>query len=787
MVGAVVGSLTTALLSRLPAPVVRLDWRLLTAALRRSDANPAGGVEGTLVMRYSSRRAASVAAALSRWWEAALVGGAESGMKEVTLSKAAFTLWHALLSHALLSSVDERGAQVIADCEWALFNGTERGMSRATFDEWAFEVLEAWSAETGVPALVALAGELLEALVVPHATTLTLRAVGDVEWVGLSRPGEQIGGAPPTVLNWPQTRRLVEAALSWRAAHAPTKVQLTEISNGRMMPPEPPSGGRQPPSARVDFEGASGDARARARAALPVGASASSTHDISPSLASHPHHANGFLGNDAGGFPLTTMPLPYDVQPRRQVREPMGRRDERARGEAMARADAADAGPDRPTAPLMPPSLQEHAYAHPTYHHALPTHHHVLPTGLTHAEEAAQAVQADAVRAAAPAVRRRRRVGESPQARNLPSGIEELGAMRLARAEPQYVRSAGGGHHPVPAQPHPPAAPPSGFELTDAPNAFDAGMRAPRGSRESREDMSPRGVGAAHQPPYVAGTAPYGGVEADPYLGSVWVAHKGGRRGGGRAAAAASSGRAVLEETLRKKEQQLARGGMAAGGGGGGGGGPQQAHARAAVARPPVSGVAADVLVAAGMMSHPATNALAGEWPAGSPSEWNMSSAPAQSAADQLGLGEEQTYDPTAFAAGRPVRDGRGGLQLYGGVDPYLLDELTAIGRDELSDLAFPSNRQLRTDLALWIDSSRQRVGELNRGSLRVDHITPSLAKAALKEGVRVPLEVVRAEVRARRSDWPYAEAVDDEDESAGAPAEARQAQEDTVERPPMA
>ena len=45
---------------------------------------------------------------------------------------------------------------------------------------------------------------------------------------------------------------------------------------------------------------------------------------------------------------------------------------------------------------------------------------------------------------------------------------------------------------------------------------------------------------------------------------------------------------------------------------------------------------------------------------------------------------------------------------------------------------------------------SRQRVGVLNHGSINYGAITPTAARASLKEGVRTPLELVRSEVRAR-------------------------------------
>ena len=109
---------------------------------------------------------------------------------EASLSRASFAALHRLLSQALLSRVDERTAAVIADCEWALYGGSNDVMTRSAFEEWAFQVLEAWSAETSVPALVSLAEELVEAVMQPNAPPNTLRSPEDIEWAGLVRPSD---------------------------------------------------------------------------------------------------------------------------------------------------------------------------------------------------------------------------------------------------------------------------------------------------------------------------------------------------------------------------------------------------------------------------------------------------------------------------------------------------------------------------------------------------------------------------------------------------------------------
>ena len=115
-------SLQHLLLGRLPAPVVRLDWRLLLAVLRRPEGEQLGdSVEAELVQRYRRRYSAPVAAALRRMWEAARAGESEEG--EAGLSGAAFIHFHGLVTRALFARTDERTRLVIAECEWALSGG----------------------------------------------------------------------------------------------------------------------------------------------------------------------------------------------------------------------------------------------------------------------------------------------------------------------------------------------------------------------------------------------------------------------------------------------------------------------------------------------------------------------------------------------------------------------------------------------------------------------------------------------------------------------------------------
>lgn len=100
----------------------------------------------------------------------------------------------------------------------------------------------------------------------------------------------------------------------------------------------------------------------------------------------------------------------------------------------------------------------------------------------------------------------------------------------------------------------------------------------------------------------------------------------------------------------------------------------------------------------------------------------------------------------------------------YSRMDRSLLSELTHIARDEMVEpFDATQNRQLRTELAHWIHSSRQRVGSLNFENFDEATVTPTSARAALKEGSRMPLELVRSEMRVRNPHrrQPHPEAAD--------------------------
>ena len=91
----------------------------------------------------------------------------------------------------------------------------------------------------------------------------------------------------------------------------------------------------------------------------------------------------------------------------------------------------------------------------------------------------------------------------------------------------------------------------------------------------------------------------------------------------------------------------------------------------------------------------------------------------------------------------------------YSQMDRSLLSSLAHVGRDDMAQVLMKEqdekrNRQLRSELEHWIHSSRQRVGLLHHEAFDAAALTPTSARASLKEGVRTPLELVRSELRAR-------------------------------------
>eukprot|EP00900_Chrysochromulina_parva_P009543 jgi/Chrpa1/18590/Chrysochromulina_OHIO_Genome00023884-RA len=323
------------LLSRLPTPVVRVDWKVLQMAVRRPQAAPSGSVEASIMRRYQLRHCERMREALGRLWNTASLG-------EEVMSKGDFVAWHALLSRALLARTDERTGLIVADCEWALYclDSLEDGMPQGPFEEWCFEVLESWapttyagakaSSEAEISAAMSdLVDELIEALTVRGAKH-ELRPLDEVEWLGLSRPESYIHGLP-TLLNWPQCRFLVAAALAWRGPTEPSKAQLIEIARGRMQSPPPPTGASAPPSTHA----------LQSRLAQPqAGLGSSSMLDTALGRSVAPL-------DELRPYALDVAPLPrLDGMVARRAQQRSGQRSAAAAAQAAVRTARAVLGPD---------------------------------------------------------------------------------------------------------------------------------------------------------------------------------------------------------------------------------------------------------------------------------------------------------------------------------------------------------------------------------------------------------------------------------------------------------
>jgi hypothetical protein len=171
-------SLSSLLLGRLPAPVVRIDFRNLQRRCFSSAATPttprsalrllrpttATTAEAELIQRCALRASMPVLSLLDRLWGAVQASDNDDiGTDDSSISKTAFARFHSHISHALLQHVDQRYAVIIADCEWALGGGKDR-MSKGDFCEWIYDVLEGWATEGSQLSIPDLGDELLEAV-----------------------------------------------------------------------------------------------------------------------------------------------------------------------------------------------------------------------------------------------------------------------------------------------------------------------------------------------------------------------------------------------------------------------------------------------------------------------------------------------------------------------------------------------------------------------------------------------------------------------------------------------
>ena len=812
------------LLSRLPTPVVRVDWKVLQMAVRRPQAAPSGSVEASIMRRYQLRHCERMREALGRLWNTASLG-------EEVMSKGDFVAWHALLSRALLARTDERTGLIVADCEWALYclDSLEDGMPQGPFEEWCFEVLESWAPTTYAGAKASseaeisvamsdLVDELIEALTVRGAKH-ELRPLDEVEWLGLSRPESYIHGLP-TLLNWPQCRFLVAAALAWRGPTEPSKAQLIEIARGRMQSPPPPTGASAPPSTHA----------LQSRLAQPqAGLGASSMLDTALGRSVAPL-------DELRPFALDVAPLPrLDGMVARRAQQRSGQRSAVGSSTAWSSecgsADAsssshfgvpstADADaeavavfePSAPFAPGAPMARRRRAEVVA-----------VAPSGSQSARAsvggggggggagagggggaragaAAFKSSSAAVGASGPVVHmhverrverrgdgaRRKRTYPRPPHEEL---VEELGAMRVAvpLTQPQPpgetlsttlstppVHAKGGGKggsavlSAVPAPPKPPGRC-AGREYQGEPWVSATTARRRTGAPSITAGVSPRHF--VRQPleplhPTDAATGqPLIVPPADPERKPPVVAlsprlpPEASGSGPGAFVSADLRGSTLFTETLKRREYLLERADL-------------HIHSSAPASSPrlvDVGGRRARLLpppqlpepmrqAAAAQAAVRTARAVLG------PDAIKRLEARARgaimAAVGPLVPGVPLNTPITALhtlstPATADACDDAGGpaepLEVFGSVDATLLDELAGIGRSELESPGWSTTTsQLRNELATWITLSRGRVSYLNREKSKTSQVTASSAKAALKEGVRTPLELSRNEIRTR-------------------------------------
>ena len=811
------------LLSRLPTPVVRVDWKVLQMAVRRPQAAPSGSVEASIMRRYQLRHCERMREALGRLWNTARLG-------EEVMSKGDFVAWHALLSRALLARTDKRTGLIVADCEWALYcpDSLEDGMPQGPFEEWCFEVLESWapttyagakaSSEAEISAAMSdLADELIEALTVRGAR-LELRQLDQVEWLGLSRPESYTHGLP-TLLHWPQCRFLVDAALAWRGTTEPTKAQLIEIARGRMQSPPPPTGASAPPSTHT----------LQSRLAQPLaGLGASNLPGTTLGLTAAPH-------DEQRAFTLDVAPLPRldgMVARRAEQRSGVGSSTAWSSSECGS-ADAcssspygvpstADADPEvvavlGPSAPFAPGASMarrrraEVVAVAPSGSNA----QHSAPSGSPSARAtvggggggggssgsggggggggaragaAAFKSTSAAVGASGPVVHvhverrferrgdgaRRKRTYPRPLYEEL---VEELGAMRVAvpltqpqppgethstlSTPPVYAKGgAKGGSAVMSAVPAPmPPKPPgrcAGREYQGEPWVSATTARRRTGAPSITAGVSPRHF--VRQPleplhPTDAATGqPLIVTPADPERKPPVVAlsprlpPEASGSGPGAFASADLRGSTLFTETLKRREYLLERADRH---GAAPAGSPRLVDVGGRRARllPPPQLPETMRQAAAAQAAVRTASAVLG------PDAIKRLEARARGAI-MAAVGPLVPGVPLNTPATADARDDVGEstepLEVFGSVDATLLDELAGIGRSELESPGWSTTSQLRNELATWITLSRGRVSYLNREQSKTSQVTASSAKAALKEGVRTPLELSRCEIRTR-------------------------------------
>lgn len=676
-------NLASLLIGRLASPVVRVDFKGLQRACATTTTT--GSPEAVLVARYKTRSCVAVQTMLDALCSAASSADEESS-RMGSITRTAFHTFHALVSRALLNRVDEHTSTVMADCEWALGGGTDR-MDFEAFRDWMFDVLEAWSAH-GESAIVTLAEEILEGIIVPqqragHAT-IELRKAEDVEWSGLLRFRDRTG-APPVGLNWPQAKRLVEAAITWRAWEPPAREQLADLANGRWAPPSVAPSPRLPPSALASDAAATADAMWMPVGATVVPMRVGLEQPLQPSTfhvrVSAAHRRNASLSRNG----------PYQYDPPSSARTDMlpsmpasgvpspgpSPRGGRA-GDFSAQEWMGASGASEPAHRIGPHSNVALVSASEWVSNSEPTGR---PTGSAemgsprrHSSRSARQPTTDML-GLPPAVAGEREMGRPPA--RVSNGLEEsmaLGGAALppmsAEATPRGVSELGAMRVAPPGQ--------TGF----SPRARRGGMNTHHHYVDAlgRQPGSIAAQGAHKTGLGLASVSKEMAMERTRF-----------------------AGKALYNDTIRRREDILAR-------------------AAASVGHSPRS------------PRHHASG-KAGAAPA-------VASALPPSAALDDSIAQVENA--------------------YAWMDKQLMGELTTIARDELSrplpDDA--TNRRLRLELAQWVDRSRTRVGSLHHEHFDHDSLTPVVARKSLKEGMRMPLELVRSEVHQR---YPHRRAVYDQ------------------------
>jgi hypothetical protein len=527
----------------------------------------------------------------------------------------------------------------------------------------------------------------------------------------------------PTALNWPQARRLVEAARRWRAWEPPTQMQVNEIASGRLglsvalpshglappsqiAPPEgyvpPPSAGRlwkaHPPDVHhAPTFGATFSAGANAMCATATPRSSwrgsgggrgggGGSVGGSGGGGGRPERSRG--GGASGRGAVWDGQLQHDLLGSDALESSWvlsGRSTAIERGPApsaavatkedgsldgggalpfslSARSSPAPAGEIVALVAEALPALGARDPASGTDGPSAPQH---LTMKVTHAPAATMLPTAAATAGDGSAG-----LVHSARGRPRPKRLEELGAMKVA------VRPDG---------------------LPDTKPALSA--------------RTPRGGGSTGKKPSSA-VAPDGGL-APPLLAAASAIAMGLGSDGGFGTPnerTAFVGNALFTGTQRRREKTLSKRRRD----GHGHSTPRGDH-------------------------HP---------------EEPLRGDPIEPAAQQSeGSAPSRVAPLQAAMLGTPLQQ-HGGEGHYSRMDHALLDELASIAFDEMKQPFNPRrNRKLRNELALLMQTSRHRVSTITHETFDPNALTPTSARAALKDGVRTPLELVRSELRQR---YPY-------------------------------